>query len=187
MTRMRSMAIIRSRRVVALGAGLLATLLVVSGSAGSAFAALPLDGPGDTSGAVTAAPGTVPNPGAPRAYFPADVTRIPATSSLPDLFTFFSAGADPNGNGRVDNASEWGARTAELSDLMQYYLYGYKHPTPENGSSFRQEMVPPSTTVNFSAVFDFSTFTFNLPAGSFTFDFSTFTVFPNLSFVAQAA
>lgn len=176
---------IRSRRLLALGPGLLSTLLILSGTAGPAFAAVPQESV--SGGAVTVPAGVAPNPGAPRPYFPADVTQIPATGSLPDLFTFFSATADPNGDGRVGDASEWSARAAELSDLMQYYLYGYKHPTPEDGSTFRQEVVPPSTTVNFSAVFDFSAFAFRLPAGSFTFDFSTFTVFPNLSFVNPAA
>ncbi|HZM84737.1 MAG TPA: hypothetical protein VFC19_54135 [Candidatus Limnocylindrales bacterium] len=185
------MTIIRSRRLWALMPGLLSTLLVASGMAGPVFAAVPQasavdDSAVDTSGAVTVPAGLAPNPGAPRPYFPADVAQIPAGGSLPDLFTFFSATADPNGDGRVGNALEWAARSAELSDLMQYYLYGYQHPTPEDGSSFRQETVPPSTTVNFSAVFDSSAFTFRLPAGSFTFDFSTFTVFPNLSFVASA-
>jgi hypothetical protein len=159
--------IVRSRRLWALARGLLATLLTVPAMTGLA-------------------PAPVPNPDAPRAYFPADVSLIPATGSLPDLFTFFSDTADPSRDGRVSNVSEWGARSAELADLMQYYLYGHKHPTPGEGSLFRQETLPPMTTVNFSAVFDFSAFTIRLPAGSFTFDFSTFTVFPNLSFVAAA-
>lgn len=91
---------------------------------------------------------------APRPYFPADVTRIAAQGSLPDLFAFFEPG-----RGRVTRASEWPERAAELSDLMQYYLYGYKHPTPAEGSVFRQVQVPATTIVNFSSVFDFSTFT----------------------------
>jgi len=70
---------------------------------------------------------------APRPYFPSDVTKIPATASLPDLFTFFG----PNRGGRVTHAAQWPARAAELSDLMQYYLYGYKHHTPQEGSVFR--------------------------------------------------
>jgi hypothetical protein len=130
--------------------------------------------------------GAPPNPGAPRASFPADVTRIPATGSLPDLFAFFDRGADPNRNGRVDGAAEWSARAAELSDLMQYYLYGHKHATPEDGSVFGEEQVPATTTVDFSAVFDFSTFTIHLPAGSYTLDFSTFTLYPVAGFVAPA-
>lgn len=160
--------------------------LVMSDLTGAAYASAPQEPAPDTAGAVRAPAGVPPNPAAPRPYFPADVSQIPATGSLPDLFTFFGATADPNRDGRVGKVSEWPARSAELSDLMQYYLYGYKQRTPVEGSSFRQEAVPPMTTVNFSAVFDPSAFTFRLPAGSFTFDFSTFTVFPNLSFVATA-
>ena len=121
---------------------------------------------------------------APRPYFPADVTKIPPSASLPDLFRFFGPAASPNHHGRVTRASEWPARAAELSDLMQFYLYGFKHPTPENGSAFRQVPVPATTIVTFNAVFSFSTFSVNLPAGSFTLDFSSFTITPNLSFVA---
>ncbi|MBO0868452.1 MAG: hypothetical protein J2P15_07790, partial [Micromonosporaceae bacterium] len=169
------------------GAGILAASLALLGFAAPATGAGPQGGDADNSGAVTVPPGIPPNPGAPRAYFPADVTSIPATGSLPDLFTFFSRSADPNHNGTVDNAAEWGARRAELSDLMQYYLYGYKHPTPESGSVFGQQQVPPSTTVNLFSVFDFSTFAINLPAGSYTVDFSTFTITPVLDFVATQA
>jgi hypothetical protein len=121
---------------------------------------------------------------APRSYFPADVTKIPPTASLPDLFRFFSPLGSPNGRDRVTRASEWPARSSELSDLMQYYLFGFKHPTPENGSVFRQVPVPATTIVNFGSVFSFATFSVNLPSGSFTLDFSSFTIFPNLSFVA---
>src|SRR5215471_5990608 len=121
---------------------------------------------------------------APRAYFPTDVTQIPATASLPDLFRFFSPLGSPNRRDRVTRASEWPARAAELSDLMQFYLFGFKHPTPESGSVFRQVPVPATTIVNFGAVFSFSTFSVNLPAGSFTLDFSSFTITPHLDFVA---
>lgn len=124
---------------------------------------------------------------APRPYFPSDVTRIPATGSLPDLFTFFSPIASPNHSTRVTRPWEWPARAAELSDLMQYYMFGFKHPTPESGSVFRQVPVPAKTVVNFGAVFSFSTFSVNLPAGSFTLDFSTFVITPVMSFVATQA
>src|SRR5262245_6964199 len=189
---MSRMPVVRSRRVSVVGAGILAASLALLGFAAPATGAAPqggiTDSPGaDSSGAVTVAPGTAPNSGAPRAYFPADVTSIPATGSLPDLFTFFSPSADPNHSGTVDNAAEWGARRAELSDLMQYYLYGYKHPTPAGGSVFGQQQIPASTTVNLFSVFDFSTFSINLPAGSYTVDFSTFTITPVLSFVATQA
>jgi hypothetical protein len=124
------------------------------------------------------------NAAAPRPYFPADVTQIPATTSLPDLFTFFGPAAGAPHGGRVTQAWQWPARRAELTDLMQYYLFGFKHPTPENGSVFRQVQVPATTIVNFSSVFSFSTFSVNLPAGSFNIDFSSFTVTPIMSFVA---
>ncbi|MBO0833319.1 MAG: hypothetical protein J2P29_15260, partial [Actinobacteria bacterium] len=121
---------------------------------------------------------------APRPYFPSDVTKIPPLASFPDLFTFFGRTASPNPSGRVTRPSEWPARAAELSDLMQYYLFGYKHPTPEEGSLFRQVPIPATTIVNFLAVFDFSTFSVQLPAGSYNLDFSTFVITPIMSFVA---
>src|SRR5262245_36018203 len=121
---------------------------------------------------------------APRAYFPADVTKIPPTASLPDLFRFFSSVGSPNGHDRVTRASQWPARAAELSDLMQYYLFGFKHPTPETGSVFRQVPVPATTIVNFRSVFSFATFSVNLPPGSFNLDFSSFTITPVLNFAA---
>jgi hypothetical protein len=114
---------------------------------------------------------------APRPYFPSDVTKIPPTLSLPDLFTFF-------GGGRVTRPSQWPARRAELSDLLQYYLYGYKHPTPQGGSVFGQVQIPATTIVNFGAVFDFTTFAVELPAGSYTLNLSTFVISPVPSFVA---
>ena len=70
---------------------------------------------------------------------------------------------------------------------MQYYLFGFKHPTPENGSVFRQVPIPAKTIVNFSSVFDFSTFSVNLPAGSFNLDFSSFVITPVMSFAATQA
>jgi hypothetical protein len=140
--------------------------------------------PGVASAQAASPPPPTGNTIAPRAYFPADVTKIPPTASLPDLFRFLSPLASPNRHDRVTRASEWPARAAELSDLMQFYLYGYKHHTPEKGSAFRQVPVPATTIVKFNAVFSFSTFSVNLPAGSFTLDFSSFTITPNLNFVA---
>jgi hypothetical protein len=158
------------------GAAALSITALESVTAGTARAA--------QSGLASAQPASVTAAVAPRAYFPSDVTQIPPTASLPDLFTFFSPIASPNHSGRVTRASEWPARAAEMSDLMQYYLYGYKHPTPESGSVFRQVQIPATTIVNFNAVFDFSTFTANLPAGSYTLNFSTFVITPNMDFVA---
>jgi hypothetical protein len=189
------MVIMNSRRIPALAVAALSASLALAGLGALAPGAPALGAPsgdagtpsGAAVGAVTAPVDAPANPGAPRPYFPADVTRIPATDSLPDLFAFFGRGADPNHDGRVDTAAEWPARASELSDLMQYYLYGYKHPTPESGSVFGQETVPAVTTINFSAVFDSKTFTIALPQGSYTLDFSTFTLYPVLDFVAQAA
>jgi hypothetical protein len=56
--------------------------------------------------------------------------KLPRVDGLPDLFTFFDGS-------KVKTASDWQARRAELLDLMQFYLYGYKHPTPEQNSRLR--------------------------------------------------
>jgi glucuronyl esterase-like protein len=162
------------------GAAALGFAALEAATAGAARAAQP----GLASAQRVSAPPPAGNATAPRAYFPSDVTQIPPTASLPDLFTFFSPIASPDHSGRVRRASDWPARAAELSDLMQYYLYGYKHPTPGSGSVFRQVPVPASTVVNFTAVFDFSTFTVELPAGSYTLNSATFVVTPNTDFVA---
>ena len=66
------------------------------------------------------------NTEAPRAYFPypAELENLPENPSLPDLFEFFDASADPDGSGRVETPEEWDARAAEIRDMAQYYLYG---------------------------------------------------------------
>ena len=66
------------------------------------------------------------NTEAPRSYFPypAELENLPENPSLPDLFEFFDASADPNGTGRVETPEEWDARAAEIRDMAQYYLYG---------------------------------------------------------------
>lgn len=66
------------------------------------------------------------NTEAPRAYFPypGELENLPEQPSLPDLFTFFDASADPDGTGKVETAEQWDARAAEIRDLAQYYLYG---------------------------------------------------------------
>jgi hypothetical protein len=161
------------------GAAALGMTAAQAATAGAARAAPPSLASGSASAAGSAV--------APRAYFPSDVTRIPATASLPDLFTFFGPAASPDRSGRVRRAADWPARAAELSDLMQYYLFGYQHPTPAAGSVFRPVPIPATTIVTFSAVFSFSTFSVNLPAGSYTIDVSSFVITPVLSFVATQA
>ena len=66
------------------------------------------------------------NTEAPRSYFPypAELENLPDNFSLPDLFEFFDASADPDGSGRVETPEEWDARAAEIRDMAQYYLYG---------------------------------------------------------------
>jgi hypothetical protein len=174
-----------SRRTFLEGAGAAALGMTVAqaATAGAARAAPPGLASGPASGSASPAGSAV----APRAYFPSDVTRIPATASLPDLFTFFGRAASPRPDGKVRSAADWPARAAELSDLMQYYLFGYKHPTPADGSVFRPVPIPATTIVTLGAVFSFSTFSVNLPAGSYTIDFSSFVITPVLSFVATQA
>lgn len=69
------------------------------------------------------------NTEAPRSYFPypAELEQLPDNFSLPDLFEFFDASADPNGTGRVETPDEWDARADELKDMLQYYVYGSRH------------------------------------------------------------
>ncbi len=66
------------------------------------------------------------NTEAPRAYFPypAELESLPDNFSLPDLFEFFDASADPDGSGRVETPEQWESRRSELKDMLQYYLYG---------------------------------------------------------------
>lgn len=68
------------------------------------------------------------NTEAPRSYFPypMELENLPENTSLPDLFQFFDASADPDGSGHVETAAEWDARAAEIKDMAQYYLYGHR-------------------------------------------------------------
>ncbi|MDR0861886.1 MAG: hypothetical protein LBN30_03805 [Oscillospiraceae bacterium] len=116
----------------------------------------------------------------PRPYFPEDVTQIPPRESLPDLFEFL----DP-AHGRVKSPEEWGARADELSELMQYYLYGHKHFTPEDASRLREVLVPEAQALDMFSVMNFPTFSVKLPPGSFTMDMGTFSIAPNLDFAAS--
>ena len=75
---------------------------------------------------------SLPNRAAPRDYFPEDVTAFAPTDVLPDLFAFL------DGERRVETAEDWRERREELSDLMQYYLYGCKHETPPSASVLRE-------------------------------------------------
>ena len=63
----------------------------------------------------------IPNPEAPRPYFPLpeNLDTLPAEASLPNLFCFL----DP-ALGAVDSPEKWELRRQELKELLQYYLYG---------------------------------------------------------------
>jgi hypothetical protein len=80
------------------------------------------------------------------------VSELPAIDALPDLFAFFAS------DRRVETVSDWAERRAELSELLQYYLYGYKHDTPEAASRLRllSEEEKDALTVEF----DFGDFKF---------------------------
>ncbi|MDR0916338.1 MAG: hypothetical protein LBN02_04025, partial [Oscillospiraceae bacterium] len=81
----------------------------------------------------------------PRDYFPEHAADLPQIEYLPDLFEFFDGT-------RVKSPQGWIERREELRDLMQYYLYGYMHETPESASRFRalSEAEKEERTVEFS-------------------------------------
>jgi hypothetical protein len=54
-----------------------------------------------------------------------DPKKLPKITSLPDLFTFMDGT-------KVKTFDDWKKRQAEISDLAQYYQYGYKQPAPTN-------------------------------------------------------
>ncbi|QAY65135.1 S-layer homology domain-containing protein [Paenibacillus protaetiae] len=73
-------------------------------------------------------------PPAGREYFPADPSELPSSEGLPDLFKFLdpSEGTD----GYVTTKEQWDDRRSELSDLLQYYYYGYKHETDKSDVTY---------------------------------------------------
>ena len=66
-------------------------------------------------------------PPAGREYFPTNISNLPSSDGLPDLFEFL----DPTKgtNGYATTVTEWSERRAELSDALQYYYYGHKMDT----------------------------------------------------------
>jgi len=62
--------------------------------------------------------------------YPSNIAELPKIEELPDLFTFFDGR-------KVSTPEQWQERRNELLQLMQFYLYGYKHPTPEANSHLR--------------------------------------------------
>jgi|GEM_PF-1325882 len=66
----------------------------------------------------------------PREYFPQNITDLPKSTGLNDLFEFLDPAAGTDG--RVDSPADWNARRDELKDLIQYYYYGRKYPTSKS-------------------------------------------------------
>jgi|GEM_PF-283488 len=73
---------------------------------------------------------TALQPTPPRNYFPQNITNLPKSAGLPDLFQFLDPTAGTNG--RVETKADWQERRDELKDLIQYYYYGRKYPTPKS-------------------------------------------------------
>lgn len=71
-----------------------------------------------------------------RDYFPSDITDLPVSEGLNDLFQFLNP--DLGTDGHVVTARDWEARRAEIADLIQYYYLGYKQPTSPENVSVRQ-------------------------------------------------
>ena len=62
----------------------------------------------------------------PRSYFPTDISQLPSSEGLPDPFKFLDS--TKGTNGYVTTKEEWSERRSEISDLLQYYYYGYTAP-----------------------------------------------------------
>jgi len=73
---------------------------------------------------------TALQPTPPRDIFPQDITSLPKSPGLNDLFKFL----DPTSGtkGRVETDDDWFERRQELKDLIQYYYYGRKYPTTKS-------------------------------------------------------
>jgi hypothetical protein len=73
-------------------------------------------------------------PPAGREYIPTDISKLPASVGLNDLFQFLDT--SKGANGKVTTPEEWRERRAEIADLVQYYYYGYRWPTRKQDVSF---------------------------------------------------
>ncbi|MCR8660179.1 S-layer homology domain-containing protein [Paenibacillus endoradicis] len=73
---------------------------------------------------------TALQPTPPRDIFPQNITDLPKSPGLNDLFQFLDP--DAGTNGRVETNDDWLERREELKDLIQYYYYGIKYPTPKS-------------------------------------------------------
>ncbi|MZQ86673.1 hypothetical protein GQF01_31660 [Paenibacillus sp. 5J-6] len=73
-------------------------------------------------------------PPAGREYFPTDISKLPSSEGLPDLFKQLDPTKGTNGS--VTTKEEWTQRRSELSDLLQYYYYGYEKKTAKENVSY---------------------------------------------------
>ena len=71
-----------------------------------------------------------------REYFPSDISQLPVSKGLPDLFEFLNP--ELGTNGRVETAEDWAARREEIKDLVQYYYLGYKQPVDPANVALKQ-------------------------------------------------
>ena len=89
---------------------------------------------------------TALQPTPPRSYFPQNITNLPKTAGLPDLFQFLDSAAGTNG--RVATSADWQNRRGELKDLIQYYYYGRKYPTPKSAVTVNAQTNQVNVTIN---------------------------------------
>lgn len=89
---------------------------------------------------------TALQPTPPRSYFPQNITNLPKSSGLNDLFQFLNP--KEGTNGRVETTADWTARKAELKDLIQYYYYGRYYPTAKNCITVNSATNQVNVTIN---------------------------------------
>lgn len=89
---------------------------------------------------------TALQPTPPRGYFPQNITELPESPGLPDLFEFLDPHAGTNG--RVETKEDWLERREELRDEIQYYYYGRKYPTPKSAITVNAQTNQVNVTIN---------------------------------------
>ncbi|MCM3634240.1 S-layer homology domain-containing protein [Paenibacillus camelliae] len=89
---------------------------------------------------------TALQPTPPRASFPQNITSLPHSPGLNDLFQFIDSEA--GSNGRVTTEADWLERRDELRDLIQYYYYGRKYPTPKSAIIVNEPTNQINVTIN---------------------------------------
>ncbi|MFB9275525.1 endo-1,4-beta-xylanase [Cohnella cellulosilytica] len=89
---------------------------------------------------------TALQPMPPRDYFPRNIYDLPKSTGLNDLFKFLNP--DAGTDGRVENEADWSERRGELRDLIQYYYYGRKYPTPKSAITINAQTNQINVTIN---------------------------------------